>query len=177
MLPLGNGVAKGAVCVMGLWLRTMSAADELIGAVERLKNERPKVLKGVGRGVSRLIRRAVKERYTYKGAIRIRTRQSGDRAQVVVRGSRQTIKHFRTRAPTKRRHLYAEVIRGSGGAIRRGFRNNGTYFKRLTATRLPIGAIYGPSTAEMAGHEPAPATALGRRIETLIEARLMELGL
>ena len=145
--------------------------------LERLKQARSKVLKGVARRVPRLIRRSIKERYTYKGAISIRTRQSGARAQVVVRGSRQTIKHFRTRAPTKGRHLYAEVIRGQGGSIRRGFRHNGTYFKRLTATRLPIQAIYGPSTAEMAGHEPAPATGLGRQIETLIEARLMELGL
>lgn len=116
-----------------------------------------------------LIGQLLKQRYTYKGRVKVKVLRSGYRAwgytrALKVTGGRQTIKHFLTRAPTKKRQLYAEVVRGQGGTISGGFRYNGTYFKRLTRSRLPIKALYGPSVPEMAGHEPDPATLIQRAI-------------
>lgn len=149
----------------------------------RLKSQR--AVKAVGRQVPALIRREVRRRYTYKEALPIRVSYGDLISSVVVRGRRQTIKHFKVRGGYSERRgqkgkkLYAEIVKGEGGIIKRGFMGDfaDTYFKRLTKERYPIKALYGPSTAEMAGHEPEPATTISRRIEECVMERMAAITL
>ena len=133
------------------------------------------------------IRAEVKKRYTYKGAISIRSRSSGMNGELRVRGSRLRLNKFRVKGGVLGRRgrsarigtkLYVQVIRGQGGVIERGFRMNsggkfeGTYWRRDTPASLPIHMLYGPSVAEMAGHEPQPATLIQARIEQVLSERM-----
>ena len=139
------------------------------------KDLKPKVqaaLRKVTRSAKPMIRSSVKERYTYKGAISIRSRTSGLSSELKVSGARKTLRHFKVSGGKKPKKLYAMVVRGQGGIIERGFKHGSVYFQRVGRSRLPIKGLYGPSTAEMAGHEPEPATLIQKRIEELLKAEM-----
>ena len=162
--------------------------------VEQLS--RAKVSKTIPRIKSK-IREAIRQRYTYRGGISIKSRRSGLSAEIKVRGPRENIKKFQVRgggsgrarkyrtgsgtAGTTRTNryegnLYVSILRGSGGVIKRGFKMRssgqfaGTYWRRDTQERLPIHMLYGPSVAEMGGKTPEVST----YIERCIAANLLE---
>ena len=139
---------------------------------KELKGKLGKALRAVTRAAKPLIRSGVKERYTYKGAISIRSRTAGLSSQVKVTGARKTLRHFKVSGGKKPRKLFAMVVRGQGGVIARGFKHGSVYFQRIGRARLPIKGLYGPSVAEMAGKEPQPAKMIQQRIGELLSAQL-----
>ena len=106
------------------------------------------------------VRSLVKTRYTYKGAVSPKVRITGSSGTLTVSGRRNRIQRFQYKRPSKKRQMYAEVVRGQGGNIPRAWlwRGRGTYYRRLTEARRPIKSIYGPSVGEMAGKESEVAT-------------------
>lgn len=116
--------------------------------------------------VKQIIRSGVRGRYTYKGAINIKKRNTGVGADYIIRGSRLRLNKFEVRGGGSRNapgKLYVRVLQGGGGIVDRAFRMKskgkyrGTLWRRDTEARLPIHMLYGPSVAEMAGKEPEPA--------------------
>ena len=67
-----------------------------------------------------------------------------------------------------------QLVKGQGGVLERGFRGakTGQYWRRQTESRLPILKLYGPSVAEMAGHESTPAEEINRRLEEMVESAM-----
>ena len=125
-----------------------------------LRPELNKVIRRVLTRAKPQVRSLVKTRYTYKGAVSPKVRITGSSGTLTVSGRRNRIQRFQYKRPSKKRQMYAEVVRGHGGNIPRAWlwRGRGTYYRRLTEARRPIKSIYGPSVGEMAGKEPEVAT-------------------
>ena len=124
------------------------------------------------------VRSLVKTRYTYKGAVSPKVRITGSSGTLTVSGRRNRIQRFQYKRPSKKRQMYAEVVRGHGGNIPRAWlwRGRGTYYRRLTEARRPIKSIYGPSVGEMAGKEPEVATRIIDHITQGINAEMPRLA-
>ena len=161
----------------GLIRVAYSAKSEPVENTVDVKGAVKKTLKQATNAAKKEIRTGVRQRYTYKGAIPIRSRVSGTRATITVKGKRSPLKKFQVRGGMARRRgrhvtgekLYAQVVRGQGGIIERGFRKkSGQYWRRATKARLPIHMLYGPAAAQMAGHEPMPVRYVDKAIEEAI---------
>ena len=124
------------------------------------------------------VRSLVKTRYTYKGAVSPKVRITGSSGTLTVSGRRNRIQRFQYKRPSKKRQMYAEVVRGQGGTIPRAWlwRGRGTYYRRLTEARRPIKSIYGPSVGEMAGKEPEVATRIIDHITSDINIEMPRLA-
>lgn len=146
-------------------------------ALNKLQAKGKATVREVVRMTKPEIRKAVKQRYTYKGAISIRSKVSGMGGAVIVKGKRNTLTKFQTRGGRGRagrgEKLYASVIRGQGGIIERAFKGKtGRIWRRDTPKPLPIHMLYGPSTAEMSGKEPIPAKYIIEQIESKLESAM-----
>ena len=154
--------------------RSRSEAREwskLAGGAEKLAGEALRRIRGRAGGA---IRKGVKERYTYHGALPIRSSVRGSTLELRVEGRREPLKKFRVRGGRRRERLYVQLVKGQGGVLERGFRGqkSGQYWRRQTESRLPILKLYGPSVAEMAGHEATPAEEINRRLEEMVESAM-----
>lgn len=137
--------------------------------------------KGMGEGIRRVlkemkkhIRAGVRKRYTYKGAIGIKMQMYGQSGRLLVSGARNPLSKFYYNGFSARPHrpyLRAIFVRGESITFRRAFENQevGAFFERVSKPRLPIRKIMGPSTAEMAGHEPEPAGTIRRVMDEKIK--------
>ncbi len=191
MIRLITGLTYSRGYTPAMWLH--------IGHAMRQSTQR--AVRGVLRKVPALIRKGVRERYTYKGAIKTQMQIWGDSGQVKVSGGRLSLDKFKTRGglPRRGKKLYAMIVKGQGGTIERGFAHGWSVYKRMSAkakarswrygevgdvtmpdgfyqrtgaSRLPIKRLYGPSVAEMAGKEPQPAKMIQQRIEELLSAQM-----
>ena len=141
-----------------------------------------KSLRTTVKEAKKAIRQGIRNRYTYKGAIPIQAKVGGLTATLTIKGPRQKVSKFRARGGLARYSkgrvtgpkLYVMVVKGQGGTIERGFQmRNRTYWRRDNPnTRLPIHMLYGPSIAQMAGHEPTPVKYIDTVIEKTMSAEL-----
>lgn len=150
-------------------------------AQEALAKLSPEVERKMRRGVSRALagakrdaRQAVKQEFTYKGAIKgLRTRNGGLSGELRAVGGKHKLKHFnvqpRKRINKRGVYLQSEVRRGQRRKLSKAFWHNSAVMERTGASRLPIQAKFGASTPEML------STSAGRElIMRGIERRLME---
>lgn len=109
-------------------------------------------------GGKRDARAKIAQRYTIavgKVTSRLKIKQNGLSGEMSATGRRQTLKNFIIR-PSKRQNpgppggVFAQVVKGQGGYIRRAFINkDGNVFEREGRPRYPIRILTGPSVPGM----------------------------
>ena len=121
-----------------------------------------------------VIRKEIRRRYTYKGAIPIRTHVSQWSGQLNISGARNKAERFKLKEPRRGSYLTVNFLRGKATVFKKGFywAAQGTYFERISKPRFPVRSIKGPSIAEMAGHAPTPVTAIEAALFRNLEKHL-----
>lgn len=158
--------------INGNWDKITRFEDDTI---KRLRRGAQRPLRRTLNETKKTIRKEVKARYTYKGAIRMQTYVSTWNGRITISSTRNKPDRFNLRRPkpfpVRGKYLTVHFLRSKGTVFKEGFfwSGKGTYFERISSPRFPVHSIKGPSTAEMAGHEPMPATAIEAALYRNIE--------
>lgn len=142
-----------------------------------------KIRKGLKRPLRRAlnatkpeIRKAIRARYTYKGAIPITTSVSQWSGELEISGWRYRVERFKFKRPKRGPGSYLTVhfLKGKATIFKKWFywKAHANYFERISKPRFPVRSIKGLSIAEMAGHTPEPATVIEAALFRNLEKHL-----
>lgn len=152
-------------------------------AIAKLSKSPTGLAKAIRSAIRRTLRGAkkdagskVKARYTINAGEVIRTirlQQSGFSGSMTSSGSRNPLKKFHIRPSARPRRMppggvFAQNVRGQGGAIRRAWlKRSGGVFERIGTSRFPIRQLKGPSSPGMLSSPPVSGFIVAKMAERL----------
>lgn len=107
--------------------------------------------------------RKIAQRYTSPASLitkTILTKINGLTGEMTSKGSRNPIERFKINPKSRPRKMppggvYAQIVRGQGGNIRRAFlQKNGGVYERVGTSRFPLRRFYSPAAPQMLSVPP-----------------------